>query len=91
MSANTTTTTINVAYPDTNGLNLKLGLGACKLKVKPGDSVGLPDAYHVNPNFADPFASELQLLGGFVGEIDDSTLNDRSPVIDSDNDGPVVL
>jgi hypothetical protein len=37
MSSNTTTTAIKVAYPDANGLNLKIGLGACRLKVTPGD------------------------------------------------------
>ena len=54
MSANTTTTAINVAYPDTNGLNLKIGLGGCKLKVKPGDSGAWVSGTYQDPNGALP-------------------------------------
>ena len=54
MSVNTTITAINVAYPDTNGLNLKLGLGACKLKVKPGDSGAWVSGTYQDPNGALP-------------------------------------
>lgn len=54
MSANTTTTAINLAYPDTNGLNLKIGLGACKLKVTPGDSGAWVSGTYHDPNGALP-------------------------------------